>query len=252
MADEPKQGQEPTTTPTAPQEPDESAIRAAEEMLRGAGRYVLGQEDFGRLKGAATKEAEARAATLEAELKSLRSEHEQAAARIREIDDAGKSAAEKIAAQHAELKRRYEERERELAEARKAHQDSMERTKALMVDQRLAQLLTPTPDPELALLAARHRLGGTLTIDDAGRLVHEDAVGFQSVGPAADAVIQAWWAKQDTLRAPSMSPGPPTSGGQGTPAGEPEPFRPTGSFEEQLAQADAYDERVTAMQAQRR
>jgi hypothetical protein len=227
MADtDTKQGTAPTgNTPAITPE----AVLAARDVLQSAGIYVLEQDAFKGLKGAQAKEAEARATALAAELDALRKQHEIAAGRLREIDDAGKSKEQLWQERQAEWQRQQAEKDAQLEAARKAHAEAMARYQQTLVDQRLSMLLTGAVDLELAVLAAKHRLTGKLAVDDSGRLIHEDLAGVQRIGKDAEAFVGAWWQTQSALRSPPASAGPPTSGGvkgADTAPVEIEPFNP--------------------------
>jgi len=207
MADE-----QATETAAPEAAPAVDPIQAARDLLIANGLNVVDNGHFKSIRESAAAEANAKAAEIKLQLEQVQSEHAKAAARLREIDDAGKSEAQKHVEQRAEWQRQIQERDKALEAATQSHAQAMDALRKTQVDNRLSALFSNCADQELALMAARARIPGELSVTDSGQLQLVDAAGVPHVGEAADAIVRAWWTQpaQAPLRLGAPS-GPPTS-----------------------------------------
>lgn len=196
--------------PTAP----EITPEAARELLVKAGYNVLTKEQLAERIARAEKPVTA----VRTELEAARAEAAAAQARLRELENAGKSQSDLAAEQRAEALRRLDAAEKAI-EAERQRATQAERSKLdLLLDLRLGSMLSGAVDPEAALILAKARVKG-LSIAPDGTLIHTDAAGIERKGSDAEAVVKSWWGEAKFLHS-APAPGPATGGSAPAPPAE--------------------------------
>lgn len=197
------------TTPTPEAAPAAAPVltpEAARELLVKQGLHVLTKEQLeDRIRRAEKPGAAART-----ELEQARADAAAAQAKLREIENLGKSTADVIAQQREEALRRLSETEKLLSSEReRASAAERSRVEALR-DIKLGSLLSGAVDPDAALMLAKARIPG-LGAEPDGTLIHTDAAGIVRKGTEAEAVVKSWWSEQKWQHA-APAPGPGTRG----------------------------------------
>lgn len=187
---------------------------AARDLLVKAGYNVLTKDQLAER----IARAERPVAAVRTELETARAEAAQAQARLRELENVGKSQSDLAAEQRAEALRRLDEAQKSI-EAERARATQAERSKLdLLLDLRLGSMLSGAVDPEAALILAKARVKGLSMAPD-GSLIHTDAAGIERKGADAEAVVKSWWSEAKFLHS-APAPGPATGGSNPAPPSE--------------------------------
>jgi hypothetical protein len=197
------------TTPTPEAAPTAVPVltpEAARELLVKQGLHVLTREQLeDRIRRAEKPGAAART-----ELEQARADAAAAQAKLREIENLGKSTADVIAQQREEALRRLAEMEKLLTSERERTATAERSRVEALRDVKLGSLLSGAVDPDAALMLAKARVPG-LSAEPDGTLIHTDGAGIVRKGPEAETVVKAWWTEQKWQHA-APAPGPGTRG----------------------------------------
>lgn len=228
---------------------EQKDLEQAIALVKAApGQNVLDDSAFARIR---EKAAEAAAAPHLAEIERLKlevTEGEAARARVKALDDEGKTTEqlyqEKLKEAAAASRQARLETEQARAEKAEAHEELQLYRLRLELDKLL-------PNAAKAARARREAMAEMpgIGLSTEGQLTFTDKAGELHVGEAAEAVVSEWWAENKDLHA-SAPAGPSTRGGT-TPSPPPPvpdgPVYPPGStFKEQLRIADRYDREQAA------
>jgi hypothetical protein len=195
-----------TTDPTPTATPPPVTPEQAREILIKSGFQVLTKEQLeDRIR-----RAEKPAAAVRTELETARADAAAAQARLREIENAGKSASDLAEERRAEAIRRLEAAQAELKTERDRTAAAEQARLGTLLDLRLGTLLAGAVDPEDALILAKTRVKG-LSMSPDGTLIHTDGAGIERRGAEAEAVVKAWWAEKKSQHAAPPA-GPATRG----------------------------------------
>jgi len=236
-ADPQPQGNPSDPAPPAPT--PEISADAARDLLIRSGYQVLTKEQLEER----IRRAERPVAAVRTELETARAEAAQAQARLRELENVGKSQSDLAAEQRAEALRRLDEAQK-AALAADARASQAEKSKLeMLLDLRLGSMLSGAVDPDAALLLAKARVKG-LSIAPDGTLIHTDAAGIERKGADAEAVVRAWWGDAKFLHS-APAPGPATGGSTPAPPSEKPKIRAVERWD-RYAEAERLDAQARA------
>jgi hypothetical protein len=206
----------------------QTQLTAARDLLIQQGFNVLDNAAFAKIRQEAAAKAVKDAEAARQQSESTAAELQAARARLKAIDDAGKTEDQLWKERQIEWQRQLEQAKSETLQERKVSEEREAAYRTAARDRKLQELLSANAtNPRAALLCALDSMPG-LKADESGRLVLTDAAGIDHVGEAAEAKIQTWWSDQKWLhRAPA--PGPATHGGANAPAPKDGPVYPQGA-----------------------
>jgi hypothetical protein len=194
----------------------EDAVKALTEALEPAGFHVLSEKAFKGVqsKGAAKVKAEARTElqALQEEHEALKTEHSEAAQKLKELERESMSAAERAEAEAKDRLAELETLRKEAADAKAAREKTAAELRQQRLDATLRDVLK-NAHPDLARAARLDVLADFpgMTVDDSKNLVLKTADGVELVGDEAMAHLGEHWAGKTQFHAP-QTPGPSTAG----------------------------------------